>query len=322
MEKVKEVANQTENPLVSIIVVTYNSVNYVLETLESAKAQIYQNIELIITDDCSTDNTIEICQKWLEENKTRFVRSELVKAETNKGIVPNCNQGLYKAEGEWVKFIAGDDILLDNCIKYNINAVLNNSYKFFFTQLDFTDTNVNLQKIFQNGFNLLRSEKSQFKILLKQNCLPAPSAFINRNTLLKLNGFDERFPMLEDYPCWIKATKNKVRIGCSNVKTVIYRIHQDGLSQKRNNNNNNNKTIFYNNIKFTNSWYDFLQKILLPEQFKNYLFLNFIKGTLNLIQYKIVKKIFKNKRNAFSNIVFTFFEILKPSFYKLHKEKK
>ena len=52
--------NQDIKPLVSIIVITYNSAKFVLETLESAKAQTYQNIELIISDDCSSDNTIEI----------------------------------------------------------------------------------------------------------------------------------------------------------------------------------------------------------------------------------------------------------------------
>ncbi len=57
------------NPLVSIIVITYNSSKYVLETLESAKAQTYQNIELIVSDDGSTDNTIEICKIWIEKTR-------------------------------------------------------------------------------------------------------------------------------------------------------------------------------------------------------------------------------------------------------------
>ena len=53
-----------ECPLVSIVVITYNSAEYVLETLESAKAQTYQNIELIVSDDCSADNTVETCSRW------------------------------------------------------------------------------------------------------------------------------------------------------------------------------------------------------------------------------------------------------------------
>jgi alpha-1,3-rhamnosyltransferase len=56
--------------LVSIVVVTYNSSKSVLDTLESVKAQTYQNIEIIITDDCSTDNTVEICRHWIEQYNT------------------------------------------------------------------------------------------------------------------------------------------------------------------------------------------------------------------------------------------------------------
>ena len=83
-----------ENPLVSIIVITYNSSKYVLETLESAKAQTYQNIELIISDDGSQDETVELCEKWLAENKDRFIDSQIITVEKNTGIPANCNRGV------------------------------------------------------------------------------------------------------------------------------------------------------------------------------------------------------------------------------------
>jgi alpha-1,3-rhamnosyltransferase len=60
MPKVKN-----QKPLVSVVIITYNSSKYVLETLESAKAQTYQNIELIVSDDCSTDDTVEKCREWI-----------------------------------------------------------------------------------------------------------------------------------------------------------------------------------------------------------------------------------------------------------------
>ena len=116
-----------EAPLVSIIVITYNSAKYVVETLESAKAQTYRDIELIISDDCSSDDTVEICKNWMTDNLERFVRTELITFDHNTGISSNCNRGLTAAKGEWVKFIAGDDVLLDKCIGLNINYVKKHS---------------------------------------------------------------------------------------------------------------------------------------------------------------------------------------------------
>ena len=66
------------SPLVSVIVITYNSSKFVLETLESIYNQTYSNIELIISDDCSSDETINICQNWLYKNKNRFKNIELI----------------------------------------------------------------------------------------------------------------------------------------------------------------------------------------------------------------------------------------------------
>ena len=68
----------TDKPVVTISVITYNSSKYVLETLESIKAQTYPNIRLQICDDCSTDNTIELCKKWIKDNKERFVKTKII----------------------------------------------------------------------------------------------------------------------------------------------------------------------------------------------------------------------------------------------------
>ena len=83
------IVEMNNQPLVSVPVITYNSSKFVLETLESIKAQTYQNIELIISDDCSTDNTVELCQKWVEENKERFVRTQIITSDLNTGVSAN-----------------------------------------------------------------------------------------------------------------------------------------------------------------------------------------------------------------------------------------
>ena len=122
----KDSDNKIQMPLASIVVVTFNSAAYVLETLESAKHQTYRNIELIISDDSSTDNTIGICKKWLLNNKNRFVRTKLITVEKNTGVAANCNRGIANSTSDWIKFSAGDDLLLPNCIQDNMDFVINN----------------------------------------------------------------------------------------------------------------------------------------------------------------------------------------------------
>lgn len=64
--------------LVSVVVITYNSEKYILETLESIKTQSYKNLELIISDDCSKDDTVMICRDWLDKEGERFIRTKLI----------------------------------------------------------------------------------------------------------------------------------------------------------------------------------------------------------------------------------------------------
>lgn len=128
------------HPLVSVYIVTFNSSMYIVDALESVKAQTYDNIELIVSDDCSTDNTIEIVQGWLNKNHKRFSRVQLLIVKSNTGVSANVNRARNACKGKWIKGFAGDDILLSTCIEDNIDyvskhtdaqIVLSNSIVFF-----------------------------------------------------------------------------------------------------------------------------------------------------------------------------------------------
>ena len=71
--------------LVSVVVVVYNSSETVVETLDTILKQTYRNIELIVTDDCSTDDTVKIVKSWMIENHKRFARCGIVKNKKNFG---------------------------------------------------------------------------------------------------------------------------------------------------------------------------------------------------------------------------------------------
>lgn len=226
-------------PLVSIIVITYNSSEFVLETLESAKAQTYQNIELIISDDCSKDNTVEICKEWLQQNKDRFVRTELLTVEQNTGIPANCNRGVKESKGEWVKLIAGDDVLSANCIEQNINYIEENSeinVLFSVVQKFTINSNTTIlgdkspSKDLKYFFDIKLSANEQHRMLLIRDYISnTPSSFIKKEVFSRIGYFDERFPLIEDYPYWLKLTKNNVKLFLMDKCTILYRIHKNSV---------------------------------------------------------------------------------------------
>lgn len=231
--------------LVSVIVVTYNSAKFVLETLESAKAQTYQNIELVISDDCSTDNSVEICRQWVEENKGRFIRTEIITNLINTGISANLNRGLYKANGEWVKVIAGDDILSAECIKLCIDftkanlkrniQVIHGIAKIYFE--DFKESNFSQKRGKPEWkFNRLSiTPQEQYKILLRACPVVAPTTFFKRSIFNLVGYFEEEFPFWEDRPMWLKLTKAGFKFYFLDAELAFYRIHTTSVQQAQNN---------------------------------------------------------------------------------------
>ncbi len=226
-----------EYPLVSIIVVTYNSSEFVLETLESAKEQTYQKLELIVTDDCSTDNTVDICQQWLRNNRNRFVNTDLVTVAANTGVAPNANRGLKATKGEWIKFIAGDDMLLPNCIDELMNYIQNNTdleIKFLVHGIIPFRNGSDFEVVYPPDKLMQSDANKQLIYLLKRgNSIAGCSFFQERSILLKLGGFDENYKLFEDFPLLLKYTQNNYKIWLIKKPLLKYRIHSSNLSFDR-----------------------------------------------------------------------------------------
>ena len=123
------------NDIISIVVISYNAEKLIEETLNSIKSQTYKNIELIITDDCSKDDTFNVAKKWCEENSIRFVNTICVQTIGNKGIPHNINNGIRYAQGKYIKVIAADDLLVDTFIQDMYNFCEENNYKIAYCPL-------------------------------------------------------------------------------------------------------------------------------------------------------------------------------------------
>lgn len=235
-----------ENPLVSVTVITYNSAKYVIETLESIKAQTYPDLELIISDDASQDDTLDIVRDWVSQTaiKERFKRIELNTEPVNTGVQSNCNRAIATVESKWVKFIAGDDILLPNCIKDNMDYVaMNPEAHIIFSQVKaynktFEDKSFTRDIPDEFPNNLMDPEftaQDQYELLLLSDRITyTPSYFFLKQSVLNVGGYDETDRLVEDYPMWLKLTDAGNRLHYFHKPTVGYRQHQDATNNKGN----------------------------------------------------------------------------------------
>lgn len=228
--------------LVSVIISTYNSSEFITETLDSIYRQTWKELELIITDDSSQDETLEVCRMWLGKHKDRFVSTNLITSDVNTGVSANANRGVRVSTGTWIKFLGADDTLLPSCISNNMLFVWENpSVKVLFSRVNiyqdtFEDRNF-IRTTPESEISRTsiiwpeRTAESQYKMLLLCDRIHfTPSLFINKKTFLEVGGFDERFRMLEDYPLWLNLTRNGIMLHFMNKISVNYRRHRKSIN--------------------------------------------------------------------------------------------
>lgn len=112
--------------LVSIITPTWNCAAFICETIRSIQAQTYQNWELIISDDCSTDNTKKVIEPYLQEDK----RIKYICNEKNSGAAITRNNALKRATGKWIAFLDSDDLWLPHKLERQLEFMVKNDYAF------------------------------------------------------------------------------------------------------------------------------------------------------------------------------------------------
>ena len=115
------------NELVSIIMPSYNTARYISDSINSVLSQTYNNWELIIIDDCSTDNTIDVVKSFKDS------RIILLQNEKNSGAALSRNYALREAKGKWIAFLDSDDVWVPEKLEKQIAFMEENDYAFTFT---------------------------------------------------------------------------------------------------------------------------------------------------------------------------------------------
>ncbi len=218
---------------VAVIVLSYNSADTVRDTLDSVYRQTYQNIELVVADDGSADNTVAVESKWLEENGDRFERIVFIKDHPNYGISRSLNVAVKACRSKWLKDIGADDILMDKCIEWCVEACCsqNDCSAFQANEWIINENNELTGYSYAESYRMqkaaaLKSVKDQYRAFLFDDIKLSPTLFYNHDAYEMIGGCDESIRNIEDYPLKLKLLKNGYRIGFVNKPTVKYRIHQ------------------------------------------------------------------------------------------------
>lgn len=220
------------NPLVSIIIPTYNRAHLISETLESIQAQTYQNWECIIVDDGSTDNTAEVLQKFLDSD----IRFQYYIRPENKKKGPNScrNYGFTKSKGEFINWFDSDDLLFENSIALRI-ANFNSNVDAVVARCEIFDSSTGL-KIYENT---ILSTGNMLKDYFIGNMTFYVSGPIWRRSFLEKQQelFDEGIRYLDDWDFNLRMIYQNPNIKFLDLPVFKYRFHEYSLSKQINHSN-------------------------------------------------------------------------------------
>lgn len=228
--------NKLYFPKVSVIIPTYNCARYLPEAINSVLNQTYQDLEIIVVDDGSTDNTRTITGEYIDKfsEKIRYFYQE------NKGPGAARNIGIQQAKGEYICFLDADDLILSGSINKRINFFEKNReltmvFSDFTLNFDSSEIiNANLRK--NNFLNLLNGSiesknnneiilNSKFLIDFFKRNMPVwtGTVMIKKIAIEKIGAFKENMRISEDLDFWWRTIKHYQKIGYIDEPLSFYR---------------------------------------------------------------------------------------------------
>ncbi|NFO86965.1 glycosyltransferase family 2 protein [Clostridium botulinum] len=197
--------------LVSIIIPVYNSSKTIKETIKSVLVQNYKKFEIIVIDDCSTDESFEILKCLSDKDK----KINLYRNKKNLGVSKTRNLGIELAKGEFICFLDSDDIWNPLKLEEQIKYINKQNSDICYTSYEMIDTFTGDKSI------RIIPKDINYKGLLKENIICCSTIMIKSN-LLKENKFEENF-FHEDFVLWLKLLKLGFKAAGLEKSLVTYR---------------------------------------------------------------------------------------------------
>lgn len=210
-------------PLVSVFVACYNHEKYVKETIESIINQTYKNIELIVIDDGSKDNSPKVIQELAEKYGFTFIH------RPNKGLSATLNEGIKLSNGKYFCACASDDIYMFDKIEKQVEFMENTFECNIAGVCGYVDL-IKKGKVIKSSKKKYIMEKYTFQDILKHKFyLPAPTSFFRTDILINVGGFDED-TSLEDWAIYLKLSYNGFSLIRLPHLMTYYRQHESNYS--------------------------------------------------------------------------------------------
>jgi glycosyltransferase involved in cell wall biosynthesis len=219
------------DPLVSVLIPMYNHDKYIRECLDSVLNEGWTNLEVLIVDDGSKDESYQIAQQWFSEHQEVFVRFELVKQE-NQGLTKTLNKLIAMAQGEYVTLLASDDMLISGGVQARVKALEKHPH-WLAVFGDCTVIDSDGKQIFSSGISELWDRPARKDSLLNKKLLPyeivlhwtipGPVLMLRRSTFDCIGYYDEQL-IVEDRDFYLRLALQGY-LGFTDVLVAKYRTH-------------------------------------------------------------------------------------------------
>ena len=216
--------------MVSVIIPTFNAEKFIAETIRSVLTQSHSDFELIVIDDCSTDNTVNIVRE-INDHDARLTLVEL--SESYGGPAGPRNIGVSKAIGEWICFLDADDLWHPSKLSIQLKLLEKTGASFCCTQ----STSFNDERQFDLSGSFSEQETYQkytFRQICSRNRILISSVIV-ASSLLKSNLFNESrdYHAVEDMQCWLQILENTNGCIIVDAPLVGYRISANQISRNK-----------------------------------------------------------------------------------------
>lgn len=229
-------------PLVSILIPCYNHEKFLDDCIQSIIAQDYDNIEFLICDDASPDNSFLKIQKYKEKLSARFSNVVIMQNDTNLGVTKNINKMLKLSKGKYIKVLASDDALAVSAIREmeeflegnsQVDVVIVNGIKVqeeeHYPAFSHTEKIYDIEPDF--------SSQGFFERIAHCNSISAPAAMLRRKVFEEYGVYDENIKV-EDFEFWLRILKErKIVISFLDRNLIYYRINANSMTSLQENKN-------------------------------------------------------------------------------------